>query len=383
MDIETLKAANAAQAEEILTLQQALTIRGQNADRDKLEIGQLKERLREIGSGEIMAQMARLEEALRITQLQLGGARMDAARVEAGGVRSEVDIRSAALEGAARIAETCYVKDAFRFELGTEAAGRIRAIKDTDTPPAKVQGSAVPEGISRDTAHQALAALGHAMTICDGVPTRAHQSEDSTLKYLGLMVNKADSGHHGYAMIRDALAALGAELSRTEAVATIEVPPLPTAAQVGSIGDDLEFRDLLLALNRAARADEARPDEATAQAIFEANDAIGSYIDQLLHQAAPGVLTAGWQPIESAPLDGREVLLAVKLRAGIQGKQLVGHYMPGGHCIEDHPPIASGWYFWNGCSFDKAATPTHWMPLPATESALAAKSGKEQPGGGV
>lgn len=71
-----------------------------------------------------------------------------------------------------------------------------------------------------------------------------------------------------------------------------------------------------------------------------------------------------WQPIETAPKDGGEMLLRVKMRAGIRGKTLVGHYMPGGHCIEDHPPIAAGWYFWNGLMFDKAAEPTHWMPLP-------------------
>lgn len=73
----------------------------------------------------------------------------------------------------------------------------------------------------------------------------------------------------------------------------------------------------------------------------------------------------GWKPIETAPKDGREVLLTVKLRAGIKYGRLVGHYMEGGHCIEDHPPIAGGWYFWNGARFDKAAEPTHWMPLAA------------------
>lgn len=71
-----------------------------------------------------------------------------------------------------------------------------------------------------------------------------------------------------------------------------------------------------------------------------------------------------WRSIDSAPKDGTEVLLVVKMRAGIPGCYLVGHWMPGGHCIEDHPPINEGWYFWNGCMFDKASKPTHWMPLP-------------------
>ncbi len=71
-----------------------------------------------------------------------------------------------------------------------------------------------------------------------------------------------------------------------------------------------------------------------------------------------------WQPISTAPKDGTEVLLAVKFRAGIPGRCLVGHWMRGGHCIEDHPPIAEGWYFWNGCLFDEAAEPLYWQPLP-------------------
>lgn len=72
----------------------------------------------------------------------------------------------------------------------------------------------------------------------------------------------------------------------------------------------------------------------------------------------------GYRPMETAPKDGREVLLLVKSRAGIRGRQLVGHYLPGGFTIEDHPAIAGGWYFWNGCMFDRAAEPIGWAPLP-------------------
>ena len=71
-----------------------------------------------------------------------------------------------------------------------------------------------------------------------------------------------------------------------------------------------------------------------------------------------------WEKMDTAPTDGREVILMVESRAGIPHKCLVGHYMEGGHCIEDHPPISEGWYFWNGCSFDRAAKPIRWMPLP-------------------
>lgn len=71
-----------------------------------------------------------------------------------------------------------------------------------------------------------------------------------------------------------------------------------------------------------------------------------------------------WETMETAPKDGREIILLVKKRAGIPHRQLIGHYMAGGHCIEDHPPIDAGWYFWDGSGFDKAAKPLLWMPLP-------------------
>ena len=71
--------------------------------------------------------------------------------------------------------------------------------------------------------------------------------------------------------------------------------------------------------------------------------------------------------MNTAPRDGTEVLLVVERRAGIPHRMLVGHYMPGGHCIEDHPPIDEGWYFWNGCMFDKASKPLAWMALPGFE----------------
>jgi hypothetical protein len=71
-----------------------------------------------------------------------------------------------------------------------------------------------------------------------------------------------------------------------------------------------------------------------------------------------------WQPMKTAPRNGTEVLLWVAYRAGSPNKCLVGHYMPGGHCIDDHPPIDEGWYFWNGCMFDRAAKPVAWMPIP-------------------
>lgn len=80
-----------------------------------------------------------------------------------------------------------------------------------------------------------------------------------------------------------------------------------------------------------------------------------------------------WRSMENAPRDGTEVLLCVKSRAGIPGKCLVGHWMPGGHCIGDHPPIDAGWYFWTGLMFDLASKPMAWMPIPECETAATAK----------
>ncbi len=69
-----------------------------------------------------------------------------------------------------------------------------------------------------------------------------------------------------------------------------------------------------------------------------------------------------WQPIETAPKEG-EVLLRI-VRAGMVGS-LVCHWQPGGHCIDDHPPIDKGWYFWNGhMLYPVDSKPTHWAPIP-------------------
>ena len=81
-------------------------------------------------------------------------------------------------------------------------------------------------------------------------------------------------------------------------------------------------------------------------------------------QARAAVPPSSWEKMDTAPKDGREVILLVSKRAGIPHRTLVGHWMGGGHCIEDHPPISAGWYFWNGNSFDKASEPLLWMPLP-------------------
>lgn len=79
---------------------------------------------------------------------------------------------------------------------------------------------------------------------------------------------------------------------------------------------------------------------------------------------ATNVKVGEWQPMHTAPRNGDEVILAVSSRTGIRGRCLVGYYMPGGFCIEDHPAIEEGWYLWNGLYFDQALEPIAWMPLP-------------------
>jgi hypothetical protein len=77
-------------------------------------------------------------------------------------------------------------------------------------------------------------------------------------------------------------------------------------------------------------------------------------------------LSSGWvkvTPETMPPKDGSEVILRVK-RAGVTGS-VVAHYMPGGYCIEDHPAIEEGWYFWNKSYFDLAPNPTHYQLLPS------------------
>lgn len=77
----------------------------------------------------------------------------------------------------------------------------------------------------------------------------------------------------------------------------------------------------------------------------------------------------GWcNDMENVPKDGTEILLLVKRRAGETRRCVVGHWMIGGFCIEDHPAIEAGWYFWNGYMFDKASEPLYWISLPAAPS---------------
>ena len=60
----------------------------------------------------------------------------------------------------------------------------------------------------------------------------------------------------------------------------------------------------------------------------------------------------GWQPIETAPTDGGEVLVYV-------GKSYVGG------CVVAVKDTNGDWLDWDGDLWE----PTHWMPLPAAPDA--------------
>ena len=71
------------------------------------------------------------------------------------------------------------------------------------------------------------------------------------------------------------------------------------------------------------------------------------------------VLSPGWQPIETAPMDGTEVVLFYPHLTDA-GFVTAGYWYRGGEHYESH------WYadLVNG----GASPPTHWMPLPAPPS---------------
>src|SRR3546814_3795236 len=61
-----------------------------------------------------------------------------------------------------------------------------------------------------------------------------------------------------------------------------------------------------------------------------------------------------WQPIETAPEDGTEVLVYTS------GGNVMTAY------ISDSPYWRGEWMNWEARSDGMSVTPTHWMPLPPT-----------------
>lgn len=107
---------------------------------------------------------------------------------------------------------------------------------------------------------------------------------------------------------------------------------------------------------------EARWFSTAEQLAKHAAAALSEALAQLEAERARNAAT--WLPMGTAPKDGTEVLLDLPLDKSRARRAVIGHYMKGGHCIEDHPAIDRGWYFWTGRMFDKAPDPAGWMRLP-------------------
>lgn len=83
-----------------------------------------------------------------------------------------------------------------------------------------------------------------------------------------------------------------------------------------------------------------------------------------------------WQPIETAPMDGTEILLAsvgqVFQGVSVADRVTIGQYATGDQLLKfvgdtDYPDeyevIEPFWISWDG-GFTEENPPTHWMPLP-------------------
>lgn len=69
--------------------------------------------------------------------------------------------------------------------------------------------------------------------------------------------------------------------------------------------------------------------------------------------------TSPWKSCDSPPNNPRDVRLVTHA-----GQYMEAHYLTGGHCIEDHPPVEAGWYHWTGTYYDQVPNPAKWMDIP-------------------
>jgi hypothetical protein len=82
---------------------------------------------------------------------------------------------------------------------------------------------------------------------------------------------------------------------------------------------------------------------------------------QLTQLVREGIAAEGWQPIETAPKDGHEVIIATWGSAGRCCADV---------CYwsdDDYNDLGPSWRFWRWSML----TPTHWMPLPSPPAATA------------
>lgn len=73
-----------------------------------------------------------------------------------------------------------------------------------------------------------------------------------------------------------------------------------------------------------------------------------------------------WQPISTAPKDGRDVFLVCN------GSAHVGRYYRDEHYSHGKLSRSSeGWHLFGFAGFARDPKPTHWMPIPALEEVSA------------
>ena len=80
------------------------------------------------------------------------------------------------------------------------------------------------------------------------------------------------------------------------------------------------------------------------------------------------MILTGWQPIETAPKDGTELILArgerVTVGAWVEWKEEAPEYTAHGVYLGNfEQDSGADWFSWDG-GFSEDEPPTHWMPLP-------------------
>lgn len=78
---------------------------------------------------------------------------------------------------------------------------------------------------------------------------------------------------------------------------------------------------------------------------------------------------AGWMPIESAPKDGRSVLIANDAPGSVHPRE--AYYVAPERRYENEPKHAGWWRLAGSCEERvHGRTPTHWMPLPPAPTGM-------------
>lgn len=100
---------------------------------------------------------------------------------------------------------------------------------------------------------------------------------------------------------------------------------------------------------------------------FAQEVAAGAYPEELRERALAALEGAdavqGWRTIDSAPKDGRHVLIANSAPGSVHPRE--GYYVKPEHRYEEEPKHP-GWWRLAGSSEQAihGRTPTHWQPLP-------------------